>query len=549
MNNLININKQTTPNTPKLKNTDEVSFISLDRKETPSEVIVKSIPTIHPHKMYNAINSSEYGFTKSKDNILNKVSALLNIKDLTIQSINLINKIVEELFQIDFSKNTLIIKKFKLILNNIFKTDIGLLNDEIALLYKTFLIIKDKVFLKINESISSLHVSKKKNIVINFIKNIIRENNDESLNILISKIQNSTKFIKYFFNLINHNFVDSDFIIKQMKKVLTLSQVRSSTLFPIVGSKRKFVNTIQSIYSEKFDKEMIDSVVIPFLASGQDFLNVAPLLKPDTKIILNSNNRVNSQLFIDLRDNKNELIKEVSKLESVSIYNNYDTTKIQYKNMLNEMKKELNVFEKKELFNTKTSALFLFLSNKSFGGNVKFQDGISKMHFSTTKDRVQSSVIEKIEHMSWWINRFDNVVIENEDYRTILEKYNNKTTLTIMDPLYVEENSESEELLSNSVQYGIDSFDHQECIDYTLMLDGQFIYHNYNNKKLVELMMERNDVSFVSIQKIKNNTTKQYRQDKVKELVFFTDKTKNLRVENNIVFERNNQDSNLDLAA
>jgi len=78
------------------------------------------------------------------------------------------------------------------------------------------------------------------------------------------------------------------------------------------------------------------------------------------------------------------------------------------------------------------------------------------------------------------------ITIENESFEVMIDRYDSITTLFLLDPQYLKLNSYI--LEPTRTTYGNKDFPHDVCIDMTTKIKGQFLYHNYKNFKLMELM-------------------------------------------------------------
>jgi len=489
---------------------------------------------IKPNQKYN----ENEGSSKSKLSRFKKVSNLLSLSVISNESKKLINKVCNKILDIDFGNDKLS-KKFNSQLNSIVKTEKRLVDLEITLLFKTFelLIEENAEFVSIRKSIFPM--KNKKSIVLHYIQNLITSENDFDKNELqnfVNRLQNSNHMINYYYlNMTQRNMSDIE-LLESMRVLLTdYKQVNSYSLFNLSGGKGQFIGSVQNVIEQHTDLSKVNKLIVPFGGSGMDFMNVTPLLKQGTQIILNSINRTNSQLFVDIQNNRQELIDRVLTLEvEFTNYSKGITEKKQkqdkYQKFFNEKREELNRLETLGMYGIETSVLFIFLSNKSYGGNLEWTDGVTYIPTGKCNSKYEKSVVSKIEYFGYWLDQF-NVVVECEDYTTILNKYDNQSSLTILDPLYVEENES--ELLQTRVTYGEDNFPHRQCIDYTMGLRGQFIYHNYNNSKLIELFSKRSDIGFVQHKKsIQNTESVNGKKPKCVELIFFTKQVESKVVNN-----------------
>jgi len=511
--------------------TEEVSIVKEVKTDTKKQNIL-----IKPNKVYNEKNQI---VSRSKLSRFKKVSNLLSLNDISSESKKIINTISNSILEVEFGNDKLS-KKFNSLLNGIVKTDKSLVDLEISLLLKVFTLMVEKTsdFVSIHKSCFPMKT--KKSIVIHYIQNLITSENEFDKNELqnfINRLQNSNNMINYFYlNMTQGNMSNLE-LVKSMRNLLTHhKQVNSYSLFNLSGGKGQFIGSVQNVIQQHTNIDKVNRLIVPFGGSGMDFMNVTPTLKEGTEVVLNSINRTNSQLFIDIKDNRQELINKVLTLEVEFInYSSGITEKKEkldkYQEFFYEKREELNRLEGLGMYGIETSVLFIFLSNKSYGGNLEWTNGITYIPTGKDINKYEKSVVSKIEYFGYWLDQF-NVVIECEDYTTILDKYDNENSLTISDPLYVKENEN--ELLQTRVTYGKNNFPHRQCVDYTMGLKGQFIYHNYNNSKLIELFSKRSDIGFVPHKKsIQNTESVNGKKPKCVELIFFTKQVNTQSLNNN----------------
>lgn len=490
------------------------------------------------HTVYN----QEKSLSKSQRTRFNKVISLLNIKNMSGTSQKSIHTIINEMNGVEFGNDTLS-KKFNSTINSIVKTHTQLVDIEVQTLHTTFELIKDKNFNYVNVVKSGKHVSTKKKTVEEYLINLIISDNEfdnSELQKFRNVFQNTNHYTNYFYTTITQKSLSDGEIVESMRNLLSeVQQTNSTTLFNLSGGKSTFVGSVQNVVNEHIDLKTVNQLVVPFGGSGMDFTNVSPLLNPDTKVILNSINETNSQLFVDIQFNRDRLIEKVIDMEIeytklISGVNSQNQQLGKSQNFFDKYHTRLNHLEEQGEYGLETSSIFVFLGNKTYGGNMEWKDGVSYISKGRDLRKFGKSVISKIEHFGYWIDKFD-VVVESEDFSTVMDKYDNENTLTILDPLYVKENES--ELLQTRVTYGNEDFPHRKCIDYTLNLKGQFIYHNYNNSKLIELF-DRKDIGVVEHRKtiFNGRSEKGVEKPKCVELIFFS-KQNQPQVSNNTTFQ------------
>ncbi|MDP2893336.1 MAG: hypothetical protein Q8N78_03070 [Sulfurimonas sp.] len=494
--------------------------------------------TLKPSQKYN----QENGMSKTQINRFNKISKILTIQSISDESKKSINTMISKINDVSFGNDTMS-KQFNTLLNTIPKTDKSLVDEQIALLVETFTIIKDKVFAPVVVKKSNKSNSEKKHTVINFIKNLIVSDNgfnNLELQNFVNRLQNTNHMTDYFhINIVQENMSDIE-LVKTMRTHLTdYKQVNSRTLYNLSGGKESFVSDSQDIVKNNIDLEKVNRLNIPFGGSGMDFINVSPIIPEGMTVILNSINETNSQLFKDIKDERNPLVKGLLELEVELTQKTHKIVNKKQKLIesgwfFKQKLEKLNDLEKHNNYGLQTSILFMFLSNKTYGGNLEWKDGISYIPMGKDIKKYEKSCVSKVESFGYWVDKFD-VVVETEDFSTILDLYEDENSFTILDPLYVKENET--ELLQTRTTYGNTKFPHRKCVDYTLGLKGQFIYHNYNNSKLIELFSTRSDVNVKEHKKSINNTDSvNGKKPKCVELIFHTTQ-KNSQVVNNNTYQ------------
>ena len=277
-------------------------------------------------------------------------------------------------------------------------------------------------------------------------------------------------------------------------------------MFSLAGNKNELKKIIDKTIEENINMDIVKTVVIPFIGSGSEFMNILPKIEDkNIPVVINSYEKTTYNLFIDIRDNRKALIKEIKliEIEQVEFTKNKTTQKdrLLYRDFNRLKLEELNKLERKGEWGVRTSALFQFISPKSFGGNIEWIDNETKISFPLDMQKSIRSVSAKIEYFGHLMDKCD-ITIENESFEVTMDKYDSKTTLHLLDPQYVGENLY--ELISTRTTYGNFKFPHKLCVDKTTKLNGQFLYHNYKNYKLTELMTQEH-MECVEYTKLKRN--------------------------------------------
>ncbi|MBU4056132.1 MAG: hypothetical protein KKA41_17380, partial [Proteobacteria bacterium] len=337
--------------------------------------------TTKPNTVYNQNQS----FSKSKLSRFKKVSNLLSLEVISSESKKLINVISGKVLNVEFGNDNLS-KKFNSLLNSIVKTDKSLVDFEISLLFKVFTLIVEKISNPVSVRKSIFPMKNKKGMVIHYLQNLITSENDFDKNELqnfVNRLQNSNDMVNYYYlNMTQRNMTNIE-LVESMRILLTdHKQVNSFSLFNMSGGKGQFIGPVQNVTQQHTNLRKVNRLIVPFGGSGMDFMNVTPVLKQGTQVILNSINETNSQLFVDIKDNRQELIDRVLTLEVEFInYSRGITDKKEkldtYQKFFKEKLEELNRLESLGMYGIETSVLFIFLSNKSYGGNLEWTNGIT----------------------------------------------------------------------------------------------------------------------------------------------------------------------------
>lgn len=316
-------------------------------------------------------------------------------------------------------------------------------------------------------------------------------------------------------------------------------KIQSAVLFEYVGNKRAFYKRTQTLLKERIESEKINTIVVPFTGSGSDFLNVAPKMIREEKrtVVLNDLNPSIVNLFKTIRDNKKELIREIETIinDQKSLVGSNPTLS-DYQLFHKMLREELHVLELKKIMGIRRAALFIIIMNTTFGGNYEWKNGKSHVGISTDLKKFQkySKTIDKIEMYSFYMEKYE-VIVENEDYTAILKKYDNSTTLFLIDPPYLKQDADV--LVSTAVTYGNPDFPHHECITNVKKLKAQVIYHNYRNQIQTVMFEQNTRFEYVEHEKVINNQKSISGNDKpicIEVIYFTTDKPKKRRVKRQI---------------
>lgn len=95
--------------------------------------------------------------------------------------------------------------------------------------------------------------------------------------------------------------------------------------------------------------------------------------------------------------------------------------------------------------------------------------------------RERETFIERIEEVS---KRLENVLIENTDYKKVIERYDSKNTLFYIDPPYLLENGRQAEYYGNSEWRSVEK--HRELYEIVSSVEGMVVISYYPHPVLEE---------------------------------------------------------------
>jgi hypothetical protein len=339
-------------------------------------------------------------------------------------------------------------------------------------------------------------------------KDILLETNDENLKMVcqtsITRLQNSNDFTPTIYINIKRGFLTKEEVINFSNLLLKdYKQVSSHVLFTLAGNKNEMTAVIDKTIIKNINMDIVKKVVIPFIGSGSEYMNILPKIEgKNIPVIFSSYEKTTYYVFKNIQSNREALINEIKLIEIEQVeYTKNSTNPIKYHDFNKLKLEELNTLEGQGKWGVRTSALFLFISAKGFGGNLSWVNDKTQLSFPLDMKKSIRSVSTNVEYFGYLMDKCD-ITIENESFEVIMDKYDSKTTLFLLDPQYLKENSYI--LESTRTTYGNIDFPHDVCIDMTTKLQGQFLYHNYKNHKLVELMNQEH-IAYVEHTKYKKN--------------------------------------------
>jgi hypothetical protein len=144
-----------------------------------------------------------------------------------------------------------------------------------------------------------------------------------------------------------------------------------------------------------------------------------------------------------------------------------------------ELREELNRLESANKNNARKSALFLFLLNNSIAVSYRYNNNKSYMCYG--KDNMLSkNIFKSINYFTEQLNKLDLKLL-NEDYKQVAKKLDKEKTFLIFDPPYITDQKKVENN-RESVIYGEQSFEHQECLDIFKSFKNGIYFNNFNQE-------------------------------------------------------------------
>lgn len=465
-----------------------------------------------PTKFFNEENK----FSKSVENKIKKAEDLLNIQELNIEDRKNIQFIIESIPNINWfvatNQKNLYMKKINLLK----KCSIKDISIEVTSLKDLVIDILKGNSENITYKKPTISMSGKKKYIINKMKSYIKEfpNESHKCQMIINRTQNSNMYINSIYsNFKNDVYTGIESINKIYNLLVNYKQNNGGSVITLAGNKANVSEKTQSIVTDKMEES--NKIVVPFGGSGNDLINLIPILKKETDVVLNSIDNILYHTYTTIYNNKENLIKELSNIEiQTSQFDNIS----QYKKFFTKQHSILNERERNEDYGIETIAIFIYLSSRSFGGNISFEENKTTIGFSSCINKNKKSSISKIEYFHYMTNQV-NITFENLDYKEIFNKYDSKDTLFVNDPLYV--SYKEEELKQTQVTYGKTDFNHIQYVEDVRNLKGQFITHNYYHTKLIEITTDsREDIKYDIWNKVISNGSSK-KTTKANEIIFY----------------------------
>lgn len=288
-------------------------------------------------------------------------------------------------------------------------------------------------------------------------------------------------------------------------------------LFPYYGSKKNRRNegneTIEYMLK---NGNKINKVCDLFAGAGNltfDNLYVFDKYNPNMKVIMNDLNVFISSTYYNIQNYKEEVFEEYSKIifwiknkfKSISLKNEEE-----FKILQKYLVEKINIQCYNKIYNSETTALFLFLQHISRSGAIDYDVETKKLtyeSFRSSKEPYQlisfANIINKIFFYSEALNIM-NIEITNEDYNNIIKNYKEDSLLLIDSPYtnFYKENLETggidytKEEAIKEIDFGY-NFDQEKLLNYIKEHKGSYILWN-NHHIEIELfsMIELKDCKY-----------------------------------------------------
>lgn len=308
------------------------------------------------------------------------------------------------------------------------------------------------------------------------------------------------------------------------------TSIKIRTLFSYTGGKSLFYKQTQFLWNEMIEQKRVERLLIPFLGGGSDFLSIAvKAIESGVKTaIVNDLNPIIANFYGHLKHNRQALKEEIT-LIGDQCFADSDEKKL----YLEILADEANLLEIQGNYSSlRLASLFFVLQNNSHKGLYEFDGTKSRYSMGLHKDEEdQRNLIEsymtKIDFYGYFIDQFEDFIIENRSYDDLIEEYDDVHTLIVADPLYVEEkHDETDEtaLRPCSIDYGFADFDHDRCFEVFSSLRSQLIYHNSYNTILINKFKQCELKDFMIVDKKSISRDENNKHKKSVELIFYTDK-------------------------
>ncbi len=401
---------------------------------------------------------------------------------------------------------------------------------------------------------NSKNISLKDNVKKKLLNILMQEDNIKTFNL-------QCKNIAFLFHSSNYNDVNDlnyhfDKYVNQIINVkkynlFSYKFPKSSTLMPYGGSKRNHRRRNNYISNHILSFNSIDTIFEPFIGAGSLLFDNLYLYKKYNikEITINDLNKAITTMFINIRDNKENVIKELTNI-AFDLKVKFKTFNFDNNKMLDDIEeiypKKLNELTMNNIFNEKTTALFLFCQHLSVNGMIDYSINTKELKYKFGKDSGKFSIkkvfliINKVEFYSKALNIL-KINILNDDYNNIIEKYKKKNVYLVVDSPYAD--LEKLELISGGYNYSTEkdsnsnfgnSFNQQELLNHLSehsLSGGSFMYWNNHHSK-IELYSNDTPITYKKI-----NIKYAVRKEETKEIVMYSNPISAFELEEKILYD------------
>lgn len=299
-------------------------------------------------------------------------------------------------------------------------------------------------------------------------------------------------------------------------------------IFNYIGGKSWMKNRLREKVALVLSaKEGISTYQEPFSGALGAFLGVYDILiENNVKTVkLNDINQHLIQLYSNLNENKDSLIKELLSIENEFLETIpeevYSLHKTKDKQRLKELLQDANQFykDKRDIFNQYTiegkshSALLIFLQTHCFNG--VYRENSKGLYNTPFNWEAKKSNLEKMKDKLDNIARVFSCFNMEFTQKSYTELDYNSETLYYLDPPYLNEDSMIENKYNKDV-FGVE--DQENLID--LVENYSFIYSNHDNEAIRHILQQRQvfDIESIPRKNIISSNNESRKTDKLEVL-------------------------------
>ena len=290
------------------------------------------------------------------------------------------------------------------------------------------------------------------------------------------------------------------------------SDSKKFVLFPYAGGKQGVNKTnMQALTKNAFNHKKYTKFVDAFAGAFGATYNILPvILEQDIKeVLVNDINISIINTYRQVQRNPNQVMKHLASI-SIDNYKEFNQfqpeTREEARRLHVKLEAEFKKLELQKNINPRRAALFMFLIHKSTGGMLDYDMKTKTCFFETSYKVIDiDRLINKVKLFHVILNSV-KMTFKSVPYQTLFKTYkNDKDTLILIDPPYIEYQEENETTKGCSFTYGID-FDQQKLLGKVENLACDFIYYN-NHNPLIENFANKNGFDYMKNSRIFNNNS------------------------------------------